>query len=278
MDSLDRYIDAVEHLPTPPVVMIQLISLFRQPDRDVDEVVNLLHRDPSLTAEVLRRCNTALISGGDKTVDIFDAIMRMGFYEVYQTAVAISARQLMPSKMLVGCIPADELWRHSAATAVVSGILAKEMGESEGVAYTAGLLHDIGKTLLALAEGPKYLELMRQMGTFGLSLKNAERHQFGFGHGAIGARLLERWNVPADISVPVSHHHDLDGPEAFARMSAIVHLGDALAHHLVNNSLKDSNELPEASTAIEALGIQNDQLVALAQLGKEELEGMALQA
>ena len=271
--SLDDYILAVEHLPTPPVVIVQLIALFRQPHPDVDEVVTLLRHDPSLTAEVLRRCNSAFFGGEEATVDIFDAVMRMGFYEVYQSSVAIFSQRIMSIGAPVGCIPADEFWRHSATTAVLCGLLAKEVGESEATAFTAGLLHDTGKMVLALAEGPRYAALMREVGESGRVLEDAEKASFGFGHGALGARLLERWSLPAEISIPAVRHHDMAWPEPFGRLSVIVSLADILAHQLERGP---EGSLPsrDATAAMEILQIQSDQLSALRPRAQEEIAKM----
>jgi putative nucleotidyltransferase with HDIG domain len=276
-DELERYIDAVEHLPTAPVVMLKLIALFREPDRDVDEVISLLSVDPSLTAEVLRLCNSAYYAGSEVVVDIFDAVMRLGFYEVYRRALAMFSVKTMSVKKAAEFIRVDELWRHSAAAAALSGMIAKEAGESEGMAYTAGLLHDIGKMVLASAEGPKYAALIGQYGGFGRGLESAEKAEFGFGHGSVGARLLARWAVPLDISTPVSLHHDQEWPEPFTRMCAIVSLGDIAAHGSEAGSIEPWWESPAAAPAIEVLGVQSDQLAALAQRAQEEvanLEGL----
>jgi putative nucleotidyltransferase with HDIG domain len=276
-DDLDHYIDAVEHLPTAPVVMVKLIALFREPECDLDEVVNLLSVDPALTAEVLRLCNSAHFGADEAVVDVFDAVMRLGFYEVYRRALAMFSLKTMSAGTAGDSISVDQLWRHSAATAVLSGMIAKQTGDSEGAAYTAGLLHDIGKLVLASAEGPKYGALIRQSGGFGRGLEAVEKAEFGFAHGAVGARLLARWGVPLDISTPVSLHHDQGWPEPFARMSAIVSLGNIAAHRLDQGAGEQPQDLPDATPAVQALQIPIDQLADLVQRAEEEvakLEGL----
>lgn len=271
-DELDQYIDAVDHLPAAPVVMIKLIALFREADRDVDEVVKLLSHDPSLTAEMLRRCNGLYFGGEETVVDIFDAIMRLGFYEVYRTAVAMFSLKTLSLGKECGGINVEELWRHSAATAVLAGRLARATGESEGIAYTAGLLHDIGKIVLGLAEGPKYAALTRQIGGDGRALELAEQSIFGFGHGAVGARLLVRWGAPLEISAPIFWHHHDTWSEPFARLSAIVNLGNTAAHGLELGT--PSCDWPDALPAMAWLQIENDPLETIVSEAQEELAGL----
>lgn len=271
-DALDEYIDRVEHLPMPPLVIIKLIATFREPYADMGDVARLLSQDPSLTAEVLRRCNSGFFRSEEPTLDIFDAIMRMGYYEVYQTAVTIFSQKILSSKNPVGIIRAEDLWRHSGLTAALARVLALETGMDEGIAYTAGLLHDIGKMVLALAEGPKYAALMRQAGTSGIALHNAETTAFGFGHAAVGARLLERWKVPSDILIPVSRHHDVVLAEPGMRLIAIVSLANILAYKLNAVASGNLSGLPEAP--LEMLQIKKERLAGLAQRAKDEIKGM----
>ena len=273
-DALDDYIDGIEHLPMPPLVIIKLIATFREPYADMDDVARLLSQDPALTAEVLKRCNSGFFRAEEPTMDIFEAIMRMGYYEVYQAAVTMFSRRTLSSKNPVGIIRAEDLWQHSGSTAALSRLLALEVGIDEGIAYTAGLLHDIGKMVLATGEGPKYAAVMKQAGTCGSALENAEKAAFGFGHAAVGARLLEKWNVPADILVPVSRHHDLVITEPNMKLTAIVSLANIVAHNLSAVAAGNKIELPEASSAMEVLQIKKERLTILARQAKDEIRKM----
>ncbi|HEX4121238.1 MAG TPA: HDOD domain-containing protein, partial [Verrucomicrobiae bacterium] len=229
-DALDQYIDAIDHLPPSPTVVVKLIALFRQVDPEVDEIVSIMSLDPSVTAEVLRRCNSATYAGGEHVVDVFEAIMRVGFYEVYQTAVAWFGQQAISQASRSSGLDPDSLWRHSAITAVAAGQVAQKLGEPAWAGFTAGLLHDIGKIALASAEGPKYAALTAEVGTFGPALEHGEKASFRFGHSEVGARLLHRWGVPQEIAAPVFFHHVSDWPQEYARHCAAVNLANGIAH------------------------------------------------
>src|ERR1700722_15503369 len=108
-----------------------------------------------------------------------------------------------------------------------------------------------------------------QTAGFGYALENAEKAAFGFGHGAVGARLLERWNVPPEIAVPVYCLHDPGSPKHITAMSAVIHLGDILAHRLKTDHGEDSQFLPAAAWAVEILRIPEDRLAVLEQDAKE---------
>ena len=73
-EILDEYIESVTHLPPAPKLIVELLPLFNQPDRDVDRIVELICHDPALTAETLKVCNNALFGVANPSADIFDAI------------------------------------------------------------------------------------------------------------------------------------------------------------------------------------------------------------
>ena len=229
-NKLDSYLATAECLPPTPGLMIKLIALFRQPDRDVDEIVELMRQDPSVTTELLRRCNRSFFANEEPVTDITESVFRLGFYEVYRITVALFGQQAMSTAKINGSFEVEELWRHSVLAAIAGGAVARDVGESEGSAFTAGLLHDIGKIVLASVEGARYVELLRQHGHFGNSLDESEKEAFGFGHAEIGARLLRKWGVPDEVIVPVLSHHNQSWPEPFGRLAAIVNLANLMAH------------------------------------------------
>jgi putative nucleotidyltransferase with HDIG domain len=272
-DALDQYIDAIDHLPPSPTVVVKLISLFRQVDPALDEIVSIMSLDPSLIAEVLKRCNSVVYGGEDMVVDVFEAVMRVGFYEVYQTAVAWFGQQAISNVSTQGGLDQELLWRHSAIAAVAAGQTAQKLGEPAWAGFTSGLLHDVGKTAIALAEGPKYAALTSQVGTCGVGLEKCEKESFGFGHSEVGARLLHRWGVPDEISAPVFFHHYSTWPAGSRRSCAIVHLANGISHSL------DQSEIPTCETeadqrALTELQLTPDDLATISARTQTELEGL----
>jgi HD-like signal output (HDOD) protein len=89
LNPAERYLNRVASLPPAPVLVTELLTLFREPDRDVDQVVQLISYEPSLTAQILRTCNSAFFAGEQPPGDIFEAVSRLGFYQVYCLVVSI---------------------------------------------------------------------------------------------------------------------------------------------------------------------------------------------
>lgn len=88
MENFSHPARRAEAVPADTIAAIQLLDLFRDPDRDIDRIVQFIHDDPALTAETLRRCNNGLFRGSERTTDIFEAVSRLGFYELYDIVAA----------------------------------------------------------------------------------------------------------------------------------------------------------------------------------------------
>lgn len=255
MKALDRYLDRVQNLPPAPTVAIQLLELFSDPDRDIDRIVGLISHDPSLTAATLKRCNSGALGGAEPASDMFEAVSRLGLYEVYCIVTGVLASQTMTQAQAKYSWDSTRLWRHTVTTAVIASVLAKRVEVVEAVAFTAGLLHDIGKIIFVSTEGVTYAEMARNAGLIGPALVAAEESSMGFNHAALGGRLLARWGLPESVCHAVSLHHQ--SPAATTphqRLAATVNLANALAHEMVDgpaDAPAAADASPEAMALVE---------------------------
>jgi len=261
-EALDAYLDGIKHLPPPPTVMIQLINLFRQQNSDVDEIVELLRRDPGLSAEVLRRCNNSFMAEDEAARDINEAVFRLGFYEIYQITVTLFSMRMLSVEKEAPRFPAEQLRRHSAITAIAAGELAGQLNLSDGTAFTAGLLHDIGKLALALAEGGHYADVLEECELKGTSLSEAEMRHYGFRHTELGARLLQRWGVPDEVVFPALGHNDPAHTSEVKDYVAITNLSSRLANQIEQKKTSGPFlEMPEVQPLMEFLELTNEQIM-----------------
>lgn len=96
MENLSNSSGSSTPLPLDTVAAVQLLDLFRDPDRDVDRIVEFISHDPLLTAETLKRCNNAVYGGHHRVTDIFEAVSRLGFYELYDIISASAVTPILP--------------------------------------------------------------------------------------------------------------------------------------------------------------------------------------
>jgi putative nucleotidyltransferase with HDIG domain len=206
--------------------------------------------------------------------DVFDAITWVGFSQVYQAVVAKLASETLQLPKGACGIDVDRLWRHSAIAGVSAGSIAKRVQENESLAFTAGLLHDVGKIVLSLAEGADYTALVERAGDRGDALLEAEELAFGFGHAEVGARLLTRWGLPDNIFEPVLQHHQANWSQPFERISAVVSLANVMAHAAESNIPGGQYESESAVGAMRVLQLNEDDLAALLKRAEKDIARM----
>jgi putative nucleotidyltransferase with HDIG domain len=263
MSANDRYLDSVSNLPAAPSATVQLLSLFRDPDRDIDQIVKVITYEPSLTAEILRRCNSAFFAAEQPVENVSEALTRLGFYEVYCTVVAVLARSATSLPGVQEGIDVERLWEHLVTTAIAAAELAEAIREPKEVAFTSGLLHDIGKLVLASGERSRYSHLQQESNAFGTSLVQSEEAAFGVNHANLGGSLLARWKLPPNISAAVFFHHDLQTAHFFEQLAAIVRLADLLAHQIAGCNPDAVIGDPGYGPALQSLNLGAQDIVSI---------------
>ena len=230
--DLDSYIDRVTNLPPAPVILPQLLLLLNKPDVDSGRVVELIQCDPALTAAVLRLCNSAFFASATAASDLLEAVVRMGFTRVYELVVAIIGARSMRTAQKGYGIDEGELWKHSVATALAARCMARDHGSDESAVFTAAILHDIGKIVLAQALEQSYSKLVKEIQVNQASLLESEASVLGVQHAEIGGRLLARWNFPDSLVSAVWNHHTPAAAIGYEQLTSFVYLGNMIAHFM----------------------------------------------
>ena len=213
-------------MPTPRIVP-DLLRLLKRPNLDSSRIVHLLHPEPTLAAHVVRVANSAFY-GGAPTEDLQEAVARIGYQEAYRVVAAASGARLLGPEFAGYGIGPGELWRHSYVAGSAAQLMAAEVGLDENLAFTAGLVHDVGKALLNpfLAKAkPNFA----QDPAVPRTLVEAEKKALGVDHCEMGGRLLERWSFPPEIVSAVWFHGAPKGAGADRKLAALVHLGNVVA-------------------------------------------------
>jgi len=260
MQELDIYIDKVKSLPPAPRILPELLSLLRKEDVDADRVVNLIAFDPAITAAVLRLCNSAVFAGAEPASGLQEAVTRLGFRQVYQLVAAVSGSRMLGAAQKGYGINGGELWQHSVTAAVAAQIIAQSNSEDESLAFTAALLHDLGKIVLAGALEHIYEELVQNSQSQQSALIETEKRLLGVQHAEIGGRLLARWKFPENIVSAVTFHHDPTGASSHQRLAAYVYLGNMIAYFMGHGYGHQAFALRGRAEALEILNLKPDAL------------------
>jgi len=259
MQSADEILDGITALPPAPQVLPRLLQALTDPDTDTSNIVDLVTFDPALTARLLRACNSAFVASATQVTTVPEAINRLGINTIYRMVAAMhGARSLRPSRSDWGINP-DAMWPHAVTTALAAQFLARDNQEDEGIAFTAGLLHDLGKIVLAEFFKDQYAATLADPSTHPVFSYDVEKRRFGVDHTEMGGRLLAQWKFPTPIIASVWHHHAPSQGDSFDRLSACLTLANAVAHEVGQGGALAAMTDEEA-TAFQVLNISRDRL------------------
>ena len=232
MVELINYIDKVKHLPPAPHLLTELFTLLKKPDADSSQIERLILYDPALTASMLQLCNSAMLAPTSPVASLGEAIVRLGFEQLFSLVAVASVARSLSRRQPRRTGDNNDLWRHSVTTAVAAELIAVDRGDDPKLAFTASLLHDIGKLILSEAVPQEYAAVTREVEAGQRSLLAVEKKTLGVEHAEMGGRLMTHWNFPPSLVAAVCFHHRPAAAEPHGRLAALVNLGDGIAYDL----------------------------------------------
>jgi HD-like signal output (HDOD) protein len=246
-----RQVTDRDELPTIPEVARRLMLAVNRESTSARELVSLLGRDQSLAAKLLRLANSAFFALRRPVTDLSQAVTLLGFGSVRDLVMTLSLWGSLGDSDPTTRKRRKILWVHCASVGATAKILAKRIGRIDtGEALSAGLLHDVGKLLLALRLGATYWDMLDQAEDAEASPTAVEKEAFGIDHGLIGQYMLQLWGLPDPLCIAVGQHHEalvLDGPIGIPQ---VVNAANRLVH------LMGPEHVEEAVTLFTALAPQ----------------------
>jgi putative nucleotidyltransferase with HDIG domain len=254
--TLDQVVDSVQDLPSLPAVVMELLGSIEQDDVDISVLAKKVSYDQALTAKTLRLANSSSFGLQVKVTTIQQAITYLGFQ---------TTRNLITAAAVTGCFSSGRcagfddkaFWRHSIAVAACARALARRMRFNQDYAFTAGLLHDIGRLVLVTAAPQAYAEVVEWRLRHDGGWQEAERAVLGVDHVEAGVALAGHWNFSDTMRQAIAFHHAPDTPGA-GFLAAIVHVANAIVHAL-DIAGEENERVPRvASVAWDAMGLNEE--------------------
>lgn len=241
-------LDNINRLPLPPAVVLRLLRSFDDQDVSTAEIAHAIGLDPALSLRVLGVVNSPFYGLPRQIGGLSEAVMVLGFGTVRNLVIGASliSSTTGPSE---GLACRREVWEHSLYCALVSQRLARPASVDADWAFTAGLLHDIGKVALYSSEPDYYRQVCAHRTSAGLTFVEAERALLGLDHCEVGGRVLARWRLPAAIERVATHHHG--EADAGDPLLALVRVADRLAHAAAAGTLRQ--EIAQVGSMPDAL-------------------------
>ena len=265
----DKIVERIKSLPVMSSTVSELLRLIDDPEATAFQAEEVLRRDPNMTLDILKLTNSPYFGLPCRVGSVKQAVVLLGWKRLRQL-VMISCLGCMLGKPIPGYdLPAGELWRHSIAVSVSAEGLAKEINLSQAEeAFTAGLVHDLGKQVLGMLvkeETSKIEEVLSK----GVSFVEAERKVLGTDHAEIGALILKKWNFPEEMIRVVRWHHEPDRSEVKEELVDIVHIANILCLMIGIGVGREGIRYNLSTEALKRLGIKTAHLERVASQTKE---------
>ena len=214
--------------PFPPIAA-RLLVLLSSESVAIAELADLIGSDPTFSARLLNCVNSAAFGLKSAVTNVQQALALLGIDRTRQITLTVAT-----AAYTQGALRSNELrrcWEHTVATAILADQIAHVSGGYTEIAYTAGIMHDIGRLGLLVAYPEEYERIIRDAADQCLDLLDFERDQFGMDHTEAGRILAERWNLPEEFRLVAGRHHDpCEGAEV--DLLKIVHVACRLADAL----------------------------------------------
>jgi putative nucleotidyltransferase with HDIG domain len=272
--ALGEVLSRIHKLPSLPAVVMELLASMAQEDVDIDELAKKIARDQALTAKTLRLANSSFYGMAHQITTIQEAISILGFRTV---------RSLVTTAALIGTFAgsssgqfnAAPFWRHSIAAAVCARELASWRKLNPEYAYTAGLLHDIGRLVLVTQFQTNYAATMAYRHQHDCQLLDAEHAILGIDHAAVGHALTQHWKFPEAIQRAIAFHHSPEIHDA-EPLTLIILASDVIAHALDLSKDEDDAVPPIPEALWQQLGMDETTLLGIFKNAEMQFEGASL--
>lgn len=222
---------SIRNLPSIPVVMFEVTKLLENPKTNANDLGKIISMDQGLVAKILTVANSPLYGLPRRVSTIEFAIVILGFEHIKNIVIALSMIEAFKGKDDKN-LDKKSYWLHSLVTAFAAKRIADDFRyRKSGEAFTAGLLHDLGISVIQRFFNADFEKIIDFVKVNECDHLTAEKQILGIDHQDIGQFLVEKWNLPPVLGDVILHHHDPENAEN-KQLTFIVHFADYMTQKL----------------------------------------------
>ena len=241
-----------------------VVRLAEDPGASARDITQAVVTDLALSSRALRIANSAYYGLSRQVSTVGEAVLILGARALRDLAIAAASAPILHLDTSGYGMARGALWKHSIGVAVTAQTLAKRVrGVRQAEAFTAGLLHDVGKVVLHQHVAAQMQAILAFAELDSLSFVEAEKFVLGFDHAETGAHVAEKWNLPSELCQAIGGHHHGEGASSDAKLAAVVHIANALSAAEGLQAAIAGQEAGPDEEAVEALGLTTDALEAV---------------
>jgi putative nucleotidyltransferase with HDIG domain len=234
--QLQKKVKTIKNLPTLPVIAMQVNDLLNDMESPIEQLVTLLEKDQSLVTKILRLVNSSFYGFKSRVNSVRHAVTLMGYNTIRNAIVTVSVIEALNLKTKNLDFNIDQFWRHSIRVAVMCRYIAEnsKVAEPED-AFTAGLVHDIGKVVLAVYFTDELSNILEVSANQGDTFFRAEEKLNYCPHNIIGSLLAQHWKLPDTLIKAIQYHHSTVDRSEKNLLIGVVDAGNRLVHMMASH-------------------------------------------
>lgn len=273
-NKVKTIVSNIRNLPTPPIVFNQIQKVINDPNVSANNIASILAEDPAMSVKVLKLTNSAFYGLTREIEVVREAVVIVGMEAVKNLVLSASVLDMFKSDELDQDFQ-ERFWRHSLATAVCCRLLARRLRDrgmiDADAAFSAGLLHDVGKMVICCFlpdEYKKFSEFRKENSS--LEDIELENQALGYNHAGIGGFLTEQWKLPSKLRDAISNHHSPSESEEEGPMAYFVGVADYIAKLTFLDPETDPRTPKIAPEVLERIGLEEGDMGVYSEHLREE--------
>jgi putative nucleotidyltransferase with HDIG domain len=226
VEEIKQSMEAIQPIPQ---VALKILRLIDEQEYDIKALTAEIRKDQVISAKTLKLCNSVMFAGTSKIGSLDHALIYIGLQMLVKLVISASVDNYFSQPSSGYSLCKGGLFHHAIGTAIISEKLADLTGRVKpGLAYTAGLLHDIGKVVLDQHVTSAFPLFYRKLNDAGSSFSDTEKAILGIDHTEIGSELARKWSFPESLIDVIRYHHRPEDAIRHLELAHTVYLADLL--------------------------------------------------
>lgn len=229
-EDVRYFVSRVEDLPPIPTALQRLIEIIHNQGDSPEDLEGIIRQDPSLTAKILRVANSTYFGSRGRVSRLSRATVLIGFQQVKSICLCSLLLEMFSTDRNLSAEDRERLWKHAFATGRIAGEMVRNRPWISGEeAYLLGLLHDLGRIVMAVHFGEHYQAIVQTARHRKAPLWSVES-SYGLSHARIGGWVGIKWALPEVFQRVMEFHHDPYKSPSFKAETRLIRLADILAN------------------------------------------------
>jgi HD-like signal output (HDOD) protein len=228
--KVDEVLKDINKLPAISSVVTKVLEKLQKPDVNIAELAQEISKDPAITASVIKLSNSAYYRASKPIRTVHEALMTLGTKTVKEIVLLTAAKGILSQDLSSYQLEAAQLWTSSLLVAELSSKIVqhKKLKIDKDLAFTSGLLCNVGKIVLSQFFAPVMMQLKADLKENKDPFPLLEKKYFGYTHMEVSQNLLQKWNFPPELVDVVTNYLDPESSTVNPLLTSVVHIATIL--------------------------------------------------